>query len=67
MMRLSEWLNENEITDEVFAARLRRRGHRVRQATVNRWRNGRMRPRDANLHAIVIETDGKVQAADFYG
>lgn len=60
-MQLSAWLRENELTFTAFAARIG-----VTPETVRRYAAGERIPERDIMPRVVAETEGKVQANDFY-
>jgi DNA-binding transcriptional regulator YiaG len=61
-MTLSQYLADQKMPDEAFAAELG-----TTRATVSRWRRGLVRPRWAALEMIRQATNGLVTADDFLG
>lgn len=60
-MKLADWLREQKLTFTAFAARID-----VSPETVRRYAAGERIPEREVMPRIVAETDGKVQANDFY-
>jgi transcriptional regulator with XRE-family HTH domain len=60
-MKLKDFLKEEKITQEQFAKVIG-----VSQATVSRWCDGFQKPNQKMMTKILIATQGKVTANDFY-
>lgn len=60
-MKLDEYLRRSGTKEEAFAAELG-----TTQASVNRYRSGRRKPRPAMACRIVKATDGAVTLEDLY-
>lgn len=61
-MKLADYLNEQNLRQEEFAARLG-----VEQATVSRYLSGKRMPTRRILEVIVEITSGRVTPNDFMG
>ena len=60
-MTLKEWLLKENMTQEAAAKRIG-----VHEITINRWINGRITPRRAQMARVEEITGGEVKPASFF-
>jgi transcriptional regulator with XRE-family HTH domain len=60
-MTLREWIESQKLTQREAAARLG-----VHEITLNKWVNGRMIPRRAQMETVEARTGGAVCGRDFF-
>lgn len=63
-MTLQEWLKEQKLSHEQFAAKVRVGGKAVSVQAVGKWVRGERLPRPSAMAAIETATDRKVTWAD---